>query len=64
VQIIYSRRGQTADAIVERLAGKYAERFDLRVATSDLEEAETVHACGAEWISPDSLRGLLQQERS
>src|SRR5436189_4442402 len=59
VQIIYSQRGQTADAIIERLASKYAERFDLRVATSDLPEAETVHVCGAEWISPDGLRGLL-----
>lgn len=61
VQIIYSRRGQTADAIIERLASKYAERFDLTVATSDLGEAETVHACGAEWMSPNSLHELLQQ---
>ena len=59
VQIIYSPRGQTADAIIERLAGKYAARFELRVATSDLREAETVHACGAEWISPEALRSLL-----
>jgi predicted RNA-binding protein with PIN domain len=29
------------------------------VATSDLMEAETVHACGAESISPDGLRDLL-----
>jgi predicted RNA-binding protein with PIN domain len=63
VQIIYSRRGQTADAIIERLASKYAERFDLTVATSDLGEAETVHASGAEWMSPNSLRELLQEAR-
>ena len=63
VQIVYSRRGQTADAIIERLASKYAERFDLTVATSDLGEAETVHACGAEWMSPNSLRELLEQTR-
>jgi uncharacterized protein len=63
VQIIYSHRGQTADAIIERLASKYAERFDLRVATSDLREAETVHACGAEWISSSNLHELLEQTR-
>ena len=63
VQIFYSRSGQTADAIIERLASKYAERFDLRVATSDLREAETVHASGAEWLSPNSLHELLQQTR-
>ena len=59
VQIFYSRTGQSADAIIERLASKYARRYELMVATSDSMEAETVHACGAETISPDGLRGLL-----
>ena len=59
VQVFYSRTGQTADAIIERLAGKYAKRFELMVATSDSMEGETVEACGAEWISPEALRSLL-----
>jgi uncharacterized protein len=59
VQVFYSRTGQTADAIIERLASEYAERFELMVATSDSMEGETVEACGAEWISPEALRGLL-----
>ena len=59
VQIFYSRSGQTADAIIERLASKYARHYEIVVATSDLMEAETVHACGAESISPETLRGLL-----
>jgi uncharacterized protein len=63
VQIFYSRSGQAADAVIERLAGKYANRFQLTVATSDSLEAETVQACGTEWISPHSLRELLQQTR-
>lgn len=63
VQVFYSRGGQSADAIIERLASKYAKRFELMVATSDLMEAETVHACGAESISPDGLRGLLADAR-
>ena len=63
VQVFYSRSGQSADAIIERLASKYAKRFELMVATSDLMEAETVQACGAEWISPDGLRGLLMSRR-
>ena len=33
VQVFYSRAGQTADSIIERLASKYAEKFDLIVAT-------------------------------
>ena len=63
VQIFYSRTGQTADAIIERLASKYAKRFELMVATSDAMEGETVEACGAEWISPEALRGLLSSAR-
>src|SRR5205809_3425137 len=63
VQIFYSRSGQSADAIIERLASKYAKRYELLVATSDSMEAETVQACGAEWISPEALRGLLAGAR-
>jgi uncharacterized protein len=63
VQIFYSRTGQSADAIIERLASKYAKRFELMVATSDSFEAETVQACGAEWISPGGLRDLLSRAR-
>jgi len=63
VQVFYSRTGQTADAIVERLASKYAKRFELMVATSDSLEAETVQACGAEWISAEGLRSLLLSTR-
>src|SRR5437016_13974463 len=63
VQVFYSRTGQTADAIIERLASKYAKRFELMVATSDSLEAETVEACGAEWISPEGLRSLLLRAR-
>ena len=63
VQVFYSRSGQSADAIIERLASKYAQRFEIMVATSDSMEAETVRACGAESISPDGLRGLLSEAR-
>ena len=63
VQIFYARRGQSADAIIERLACKYAERFPITVATSDLLEMETANACGAACISPEGLRQLLQTAR-
>jgi predicted RNA-binding protein with PIN domain len=63
VQVFYSRSGQSADAIIERLASKYAKHYDLVVATSDSMEAETVHACGAESISPEGLRGLIAGAR-
>ncbi len=64
VQIFYSRDGQTADSLVERLASKYGEQFRLLVATSDYLEQETVAACGAETISAEGLRGLLEDART
>ena len=63
IQIFYSRSDQTADSVVERLASKYAERHDIVVATSDNLVRETVNASGAEWISPEALRQLLEEER-
>ena len=63
VQIFYSRAGQTADSIIERLASKYAERFHLLVATGDYLEQETAGASGAETLSPEGLRDLLRDVR-
>src|SRR5262245_53474591 len=64
VQVFYSRSGQSADAVIERLASKYASQHELVVATSDSLEAETVRACGADAISPEGLRGLLADART
>jgi len=61
VQVFYSRAGQTADSIIERLASKYGGRFKLLVATSDVLEQETASACGAECISAEALRWLLEE---
>lgn len=64
VQVFYSRAGQTADAIVERLASKYAKEFRLLVATDDQMEQETAAACGAQWMSAEALHGLLDEPRA
>lgn len=61
IQVFYSRAGQTADSIVERLASKYGKKFKLLVATSDVLEQETASACGAECISAEALRWLLEE---
>lgn len=63
IQIFYSRVGQTADSIIERLASKYAERYPIVVATGDYLEQETASACGAETVSPEGLRDLLREAR-
>lgn len=63
VQTFYSRDGQTADSIIERLCSKYASQFRVTVATSDHLEEETASAFGAECISPDALRALLAEAK-
>ncbi|CAN5502572.1 NYN domain-containing protein [soil metagenome] len=63
IQIFYSRAGQTADAIIERLASKYASQCRLLVATNDYLEQETAAVCGAECLSAEGLRGLLEEVR-
>ena len=60
VQVFYSRAGQTADAIIERLASKYSGKFDLTVATSDLLEQQTASAFGADCISIANLRAMIE----
>lgn len=63
VQTFYSRHGQTADSIIERLVSKYASQFRVTVATSDLLEQQTASAFGAECISAEGLRGLLESPK-
>ena len=61
VQIFYSRSGQTADAVIERFASKYAGRFLLTIATADRLEQETASACGADCISIELLRAMIEE---
>lgn len=63
VQVFYSRKGPTADSLIERLASKYAGKFRLLVATDDYLEQQTASACGADCISIEALRGLLDEPR-
>jgi len=51
LQVFYSKRGQTADAVIERIAAKYGQTMDLTVATDDHLERTTVMALGAHPIS-------------
>ncbi len=64
IQIFYSAHGQTADAIIERLAAKYAQEHEITVATSDLLEQQTVAAFGAVPISAELLREFLDDART
>ena len=59
IKIFYSKDGQTADSIIERLAAKYASQFDVTVATDDNLERTTVESFGADAISSRQLRSEI-----
>ncbi len=61
VQVIYSRSGQTADAVIERLAANYGKEHDLRVATNDRAEQITVSTFGATFLSAGRLAEEIKQ---
>lgn len=63
IQVFYSRAGQSADSVIERLVNKYASRFRVMVATDDYLEEQTASAFGADCISTEGLRGLLAEAR-
>ena len=60
VQVIYSDQGRTADDVIERLVAKYAQTYELTVATDDYAEQDTVRGCGAYAIGSEMLKDQLE----
>jgi len=56
IQVFYSKAGQTADSVIERLVAKYAQLYDVTVATDDGMERTTVESFGALTMSSRQLR--------
>ncbi|MCX7868391.1 MAG: NYN domain-containing protein [Terrimicrobiaceae bacterium] len=56
--VFYSKSGQAADTLIERLAAKYAKDCEVVVATEDVAERRTVEALGGRGIG---LAGLHQE---
>ena len=60
IQVFYSTADQTADSVIERLAAKYSDRYEVTVATDDLMERTTVASFGASSISAWQLREEIE----
>ncbi len=56
IKIFYSRDGQTADSIIERLVATYADKYEVTVATDDIMERTTVESFGGYTMSALQLR--------
>jgi len=60
LQVIYAEATTTADAILERLANRYAKQHPMQVVSADGMVRETILACGADWTSPEMLKTLCE----
>lgn len=60
VKVFYSKSGQTADSLIERLVVKYASTCDVTVATDDRLERMTVESFGSLSISSRQLRSEIE----
>lgn len=63
VQVFYSKSGQTADSLIERLTAKYAGHCAVTVATEDLMERTTVASLGGYSIGAVELRKEMDAAR-
>ncbi|MGI9242435.1 MAG: NYN domain-containing protein [Verrucomicrobiales bacterium] len=60
IQVLYSKKGGSADQILERLACKYAGEHDLTVASRDRAVLDMVSSFGAHAISANGLADRLE----
>jgi len=63
VEVIYSREGETADAVIEKLVRNITIRGDIYVATSDNAEQQTILAGGALRLPVTELRVYIENAR-
>ena len=61
IQVFYSPAGSTADQIIERLTGKYAQVRQLTIASRDRGVLDTCASFGANTISAKALEELLER---
>ncbi len=65
VEVIYTAEGETADSIIEKIAGEFKESDRVTVATSDWEQQRIVFGRGAARLSAKELEAevkVSQQE--
>jgi uncharacterized protein len=61
IQVFYSGSGQTADDVIERLVAKYGREHEITVATDDLMEQQTAITFGAQCLSAEGLKTMIEE---
>mgnify|MGYP003634898377 CR=1 FL=1 len=63
LQVFYTSGSQTADDVIERLAIKYADLYNITVATDDRAEQDIVVGAGGEALSSFGLKDRIDASR-
>lgn len=61
VEVIYTQEGETADAVIEKLAGNLPDSGVVYVATSDWDEQRIIFGRGAYRLTPRELLARMKQ---
>jgi hypothetical protein len=64
LKVIFTRRGQTADALIEELSRRLAGKYEVSVATGDRAERDTAWSSGAVVWSAERLAREVEAGRS
>lgn len=59
IMVIYSRSGQSADAVIESLAAKYSGSYDINVVSNDRAVVDAVSSSGAHAMSVRAMWEIL-----
>lgn len=60
ILVLYSRRGETADSVIERMVARLSGAMKITVASNDRAELEAVTAFGGDCIGLKTLREMLE----
>lgn len=61
ILVMYSRAGETADSVIERIVARKSESIRITVASNDRMELDTVSAFGGECMGLKTLRELIDR---
>lgn len=64
VHVLYSRDGQSADSIIEKIVGQQSDRSRILVVTADEGERTTIEALGAHTAPPEWLKSEIAHYRT
>lgn len=62
IGVVYSKAGQTADAVIERIVGQSPKPETYTVATDDHAEQNLVESLGGRTLSADAFHSMVQAE--